>query len=96
MPEATSKAFGRVMHHFGLVVSDLERSSEFYCRNFGLTEVGGTAHRGEAISAAGVEFNAPPAEFGPDTWMTYCRDPDGISIELLQAGGGVSLAELKS
>jgi catechol 2,3-dioxygenase-like lactoylglutathione lyase family enzyme len=146
----------RVAHHVGFTVSDLERSSAFYCRYFGLREVGGVRHSGEKISAAvgfpeaelqttlllgeniivelleysrpdsrpavarncdvgaahvcievddletmyaemsaaNVRFNAPPREFGEGTLMAYCEDPDGINIELLQAGPGVTLAEL--
>jgi catechol 2,3-dioxygenase-like lactoylglutathione lyase family enzyme len=41
-----------------------------------------------ALSEAGVRFNAPP-QLSPDGYakVTFCKDPDGTSIELVQVLG---------
>ena len=43
----------------------------------------------ESLSEAGVTVNRPPR----DGYMAFIRSPDGISIELLQAGGPREPAE---
>ncbi len=43
----------------------------------------------QALSEAGVTVNRPPR----DGYMAFIRSPDGISIELLQAGGPREPAE---
>lgn len=43
----------------------------------------------EKLKAAGVEINRPPREGR----MAFVRSPDGISVELLQAGEPLALAE---
>lgn len=43
----------------------------------------------ESLSGAGVTVNRPPR----DGYMAFIRSPDGISIELLQAGGPREPAE---
>ena len=43
----------------------------------------------ESLSTAGVTVNRPPR----DGYMAFIRSPDGISIELLQAGGPREPAE---
>jgi lactoylglutathione lyase len=53
-------------------------------RNFGhlayeVTDIYATCSQ---LMAAGVTINRPPR----DGWMAFIRSPDGISIELLQAG----------
>ena len=42
-------------------------------------------HMHTALTAAGVSFNAPP-QLSPDGYakVTFCRDPDGTLIELVQ------------
>jgi catechol 2,3-dioxygenase-like lactoylglutathione lyase family enzyme len=42
----------------------------------------------EKLSAAGIEFHAPPSETpGGGAIMTYCRDPEGVIIELVEITG---------
>lgn len=147
----------QLMHHFGITVSDLDRSVPFYTRYFDLTEVKRVPIVGEAISTAvgvddvhmtccllacentilelieysspkegrpyglrnvdvgavhpcfavddidalyqrmksdGVYFHTEPVELGWNTKMTYCLDPDGINIELLQPSGELLLKNL--
>jgi len=36
------------------------------------------------LSAAGVEFNCPPQVLRPGAKATYLRDPEGVTIELIQ------------
>jgi lactoylglutathione lyase len=43
----------------------------------------------QRLSDAGVTINRPPR----DGYMAFVRTPDNISIELLQAGGPLELAE---
>ena len=43
----------------------------------------------QRLSDAGVVINRPPR----DGYMAFVRSPDGISIELLQAGGPLAPAE---
>ena len=60
-------------------------------RNFGhlafeVDDIYGLCH---SLSEAGVTVNRPPR----DGYMAFIRSPDGISIELLQAGGPRDPAE---
>jgi lactoylglutathione lyase len=60
-------------------------------RNFGhlayeVEDVYGTCQR---LMDAGVTINRPPR----DGYMAFVRSPDGISIELLQKGGALPVAE---
>jgi catechol 2,3-dioxygenase-like lactoylglutathione lyase family enzyme len=48
----------------------------------------------ERMSADGVHFNAPPQELGWDTKMAYCRDPDGLFVELIEPGEPLQLERL--
>jgi len=58
------------------------------CR-IGITHIAFTVedleHMHSALTAAGVRFNAPP-QLSPDGYakVTFCRDPDGTLIELVQ------------
>jgi len=38
----------------------------------------------ERFSKAGVEFNCPPQNLRPGVWATYMRDPEGVTIELVE------------
>lgn len=33
---------------------------------------------------AGVEFNCPPQNVRPGVWATYLKDPEGVTIELVE------------
>jgi catechol 2,3-dioxygenase-like lactoylglutathione lyase family enzyme len=48
----------------------------------------------ERMTAEGVVFNAPPQVLGWETKMAYCRDPDGLVIEVLQPGEPLKLDNL--
>ncbi len=68
-------------------------SAEVYTggRNFGhlayaVNDIYATCQR---LMDHGVTINRPPR----DGYMAFVRSPDGISIELLQAGGGLPPAE---
>ena len=146
------------MHHFGITISDLDRSVPFYTKYFELREVLRTPIEGTGISTAvglpdvsmtlsflagrntilellqysrpvscpygltnadvgaahpcfvvddlqslyermtadGVTFNQRPQVLGWQTLMTYCLDPDGINVELLQPGPELELDTLLS
>jgi len=60
-------------------------------RNFGhlAFEVDDIYAACEKLKAGGVEINRPPREGR----MAFVRSPDGISVELLQAGDALPLAE---
>lgn len=146
------------VHHVGVTVSDVERSSAFYCKYFDLQEIGRWPLSGEKISrsskvdgadltcallatadrkvvvelieyhspagqpyqlrnndvgaahvcffvddladlvgrmtADGVKLNAPIQELVEGTPMVYLEDPDGINVEVLQPGPGLTPADL--
>jgi catechol 2,3-dioxygenase-like lactoylglutathione lyase family enzyme len=48
------------------------------------------------LTAAGIAFNHPPIELGPDAgdlegyWFAYFRDPDGVQLELFQLAPGTT------
>lgn len=46
------------------------------------------------MKADGVHFNVPPQVLGWETKMTYCRDPDGLIVEILEPGGPLTLQHL--
>jgi len=60
-------------------------------RNFGhlAYQVGDIYATCERLQAGGVTINRPPR----DGYMAFVRSPDGISIELLQAGGPLPVRE---
>lgn len=60
-------------------------------RNFGHVayEVDNIYATCEKLMAAGVTINRPPR----DGWMAFIRSPDNISIELLQKGDRLPVAE---
>ena len=46
------------------------------------------------MTADGVHFTVAPQELGWETKMTYCHDPDGLIVELLQPGPPLALERL--
>jgi glyoxylase I family protein len=38
----------------------------------------------ERLSDAGVEFHCPPENLRPGVWATYMKDPEGVTIELVE------------
>jgi catechol 2,3-dioxygenase-like lactoylglutathione lyase family enzyme len=38
----------------------------------------------EHLSRAGVHFNCPPQNLRPGVWATYMKDPEGVTIELVE------------
>jgi catechol 2,3-dioxygenase-like lactoylglutathione lyase family enzyme len=56
--------------------------------DFGLTHFAFTVKRihdiYDRLSSAGVEFNCPPQNLRPGVWGTYMKDPEGITIELVE------------
>jgi len=40
----------------------------------------------ERLCAAGVSFNCPPQNLRPGVWATYFRDPEGVTVEIIQYG----------
>ncbi len=36
------------------------------------------------LSGAGVLFNCPPQNLRPGVWATYMKDPEGVTIELVE------------
>jgi catechol 2,3-dioxygenase-like lactoylglutathione lyase family enzyme len=43
----------------------------------------------ERLAAAGVAFMAAPRNHRPGGWVTYMKDPEGVTIELLNPGDAV-------
>jgi catechol 2,3-dioxygenase-like lactoylglutathione lyase family enzyme len=38
----------------------------------------------ECLLEAGVQFNCPPQNLRPGVWVTYMKDPEGVTIELVE------------
>lgn len=38
----------------------------------------------ERLSSEGVQFNCPPQNLRPGVWVTYMKDPEGVTIELAE------------
>ena len=38
----------------------------------------------ERLSKAGVRFNCPPQNLRPGVWATYMKDPEGVTIEMVE------------
>ena len=38
----------------------------------------------ERLTKAGVQFNCPPQSPRPGVWATYMKDPEGVTIELVE------------
>jgi len=64
-------------------VSDPKRQCDFGLTHFAFS-VQGIHDLYERLSAAGVEFNCPPQNLRPGVWATYLKDPEGVTIELVQ------------
>ena len=64
-------------------VGDPKRQCDFGLTHFALS-VQGIHDLYERLSAAGVEFNCPPQNLRPGVWATYLKDPEGVTIELVQ------------
>lgn len=41
-------------------------------------------HIFENLSKKGVQFNCPPQNLRPGVWATYMKDPEGVTIELVE------------
>jgi catechol 2,3-dioxygenase-like lactoylglutathione lyase family enzyme len=72
------------LHHFGMTVSDIERSVAFYSEHFGLTYIGGNRFEGETISAqTGLPGTVLQTALlaGPNTIVEFLQydSPEGVS-----------------
>jgi catechol 2,3-dioxygenase-like lactoylglutathione lyase family enzyme len=65
-----------------------EGSAEKRQCDFGLTHfalsVKGIHKIYERLSGEGVRFNCPPQNLRPGVWATYMKDPEGVTIELVE------------
>jgi catechol 2,3-dioxygenase-like lactoylglutathione lyase family enzyme len=56
--------------------------------DFGLTHFALTVRKIHEVyrqlSGAGVLFNCPPQNLRPGVWATYMKDPEGVTIELVE------------
>ena len=64
-------------------VREAKRQCDFGLTHFALT-VKGIHDLYGRLSTAGVEFNCPPQNLRPGVWATYLKDPEGVTIELVQ------------
>jgi catechol 2,3-dioxygenase-like lactoylglutathione lyase family enzyme len=63
--------------------SGAKRQCDFGLTHFALT-VKDIHTLYERFSRAGVHFNCPPQNLRPGVWATYMKDPEGVTIELVQ------------
>jgi glyoxylase I family protein len=59
------------------------RQCDFGITHFALT-VKGIHDIFDRLSKAGVQFNCSPQNLRPGVWATYVRDPEGVTIELVE------------
>ena len=56
--------------------------------DFGLTHfalsVKGIQKIYERLLGEGIRFNCPPQNLRPGVWATYMKDPEGVTIELVE------------
>jgi glyoxylase I family protein len=64
-------------------VGEPRRQCDFGLTHFAFT-VKGIHELYKRLSAAGAEFNCPPQNLRPGVWATYMKDPEGVTIELVQ------------
>jgi len=59
------------------------RMCDFGLTHFALSvkDIHGLYHR---LSVAGVPFNCPPQNLRPGVWATYMKDPEGVTVELVE------------
>lgn len=60
-----------------------KRHCDFRLTHFALS-LKSIHHLYEKLSKAGVQFNCPPQELRPGVWATYMKDPEGVTIELVE------------
>lgn len=82
------KGFGTRLELFKYYSPEGEETGSKRQCDFGLThfalsvkEIQGLYER---LSEAGVQFNCPPQNLRPGVWVTYMRDPEGVTIELVE------------
>ena len=63
--------------------SEPKRQCDSGLTHFALT-VKGIQYIYERLSRAGVQFNCPPQNLRPGVQATYMKDPEGVTIELVQ------------
>ncbi len=81
--------------HFGSPARQATRNGQLSADSLGLTHIAVTVDDLDAtyarIEAAGVRFNAPPQVSADGlVKLTYCRDPDGSFVELVEVLNGTS------
>ena len=63
--------------------SEPKQQCDFGLTHFAFT-VKGIHDIYQRLSEAGVQFNCPPQNLRPGVWATYMKDPEGVTIELVQ------------
>ena len=75
--------------HTMVRVSDVEASLRFYCEGLGLKEIRRTDSEQGRFTLIFLAIHRPPR----DGRMAFVKSPDGISVELLQAGDALPKQE---
>ncbi|MBW1767336.1 MAG: VOC family protein [Deltaproteobacteria bacterium] len=60
-----------------------ERQCDFGLTHFALS-VKNIHQIYERLLKAGVQFNCPPQNVRPGVWATYMKDPEGVTLELVE------------
>jgi len=60
-----------------------KRQCDFGLTHFALT-VKNIHQIYERLHGAGVQFNCPPQNLRPGVWATYMKDPEGVTIEMVE------------
>jgi catechol 2,3-dioxygenase-like lactoylglutathione lyase family enzyme len=82
------KGYGARVELFKYITPAGEEAGAKRQCDFGLTHFALTVKKIHEIygrlSKAGVHFNCPPQNLRPGVWATYMRDPEGVTIELVE------------
>jgi catechol 2,3-dioxygenase-like lactoylglutathione lyase family enzyme len=84
------KGYGLRLELFKYYGSEGQMKSPMRQCDFGLTHFALSVRNihkvYKQLAEAGVEFNCPPQNLRPGVWATYMKDPEGVTIELIEYG----------
>jgi catechol 2,3-dioxygenase-like lactoylglutathione lyase family enzyme len=82
------KGYGARIELFQYITPAGEESGPKRMCDFGITHFALTVKNIHEIygrlAGAGVAFNCPPQNLRPGVWATYMKDPEGVTIELVE------------
>lgn len=82
------KGYGTRLELFKYYTPTGEQDAQRHQCDFGITHYALTVNKihkiYDRLLKAGVQFNCPPQNLRPGVWATYMKDPEGVTIELVE------------